>query len=397
MITVTVQTRPRPYQVVVGHGVLDEAAERIRAACGAARLVIVSDQNVAGHYLDGLSASLHEAGMTVSHVVLPPGEDQKTLARAEELYGVLYERKMTRADAVVALGGGVIGDLAGFVAATYLRGLLLVQAPTSLLAQVDAAVGGKVGVDFRAGKNHVGAFYQPRLVLADVGTLATLTAAERRNGAAEVVKYGLLSGEPTLARLEAALAPGTGADLPPESAGSASAPPKSAPPRPAPSGPVPRLEPDPVALCDEEIIAECVRYKAAVVVADEREESGERHLLNLGHTIGHAIEAAGGFSLYSHGESVGLGLHAALWLSQRLTGLDAAQAARGERLVQAAGAPSRLEGVDLQAVAGLVSRDKKAVADHVPFVLLEDLGRPVRGVHVSTADIEEVIAWLAAR
>jgi 3-dehydroquinate synthase len=387
MITVTVQTRPRPYGVVVGHGVLDGAAERIRAVCGAARLVIVSDRNVAGHHLDGLSASLLEAGMTVSHVVLPPGEDQKTLARAEELYGVLYERKMTRADAVVALGGGVIGDLAGFVAATYLRGLLLVQVPTSLLAQVDAAVGGKVGVDFRDGKNHVGTFYQPRLVLADVATLSTLTAAERRNGAAEVAKYGLLSGGPLLARIEAALAPAAGAAVRPESAPSASAPGGSA------SAPAP----DPVALCDEEIVAECVRYKAAVVVADEREESGERHLLNLGHTIGHAIEAAGGFSLYSHGESVGLGLHAALWLSRRLTGLDAAQAARGERLVEAAGAPSRLAGLDPHVVAGLVSRDKKAVADHVPFVLLEDLGRPVRGVHVSTADIEEVIAWLAAR
>ncbi|MBM3148390.1 MAG: 3-dehydroquinate synthase, partial [Actinobacteria bacterium] len=218
MITVTVETRPRPYRVVVGGGVLCGAAERIRAVCGAARLVIVSDRNVAGHHLDGLSASLHEAGMTVSHVVLPPGEEQKTLARAEELYGVLYERKMTRADAVLALGGGVIGDLAGFVAATYLRGLLLVQAPTSLLAQVDAAVGGKVGVDFRDGKNHVGTFYQPRLVLADIGTLSTLTAAERRNGAAEVVKYGLLGGGSMLARIEAVLASAGEAALPPESA-----------------------------------------------------------------------------------------------------------------------------------------------------------------------------------
>jgi len=392
VITVNVETWPRPYQMTVGDGLLSEAAERIRAVCGAARLVIVSDQNVAGYYLDGLSASLHGAGMTVSHVVLPPGEGQKTLARAEELYGVLYERKMTRADAVVALGGGVIGDLAGFVAATYLRGLLLVQIPTSLLAQVDAAVGGKVGVDFRDGKNHVGTFYQPRLVLADVTTLSTLPAGQRRNGAAEVVKYGLLTGGATLARLERALSSADGAALPPGAAPSGVAPSES-----APSGPAPQALPDPVALCDQAIIADCVRYKATVVAADEREENGERQLLNLGHTIGHAIEAAGGFSLYSHGESVGLGLHAALWLSRRLTGLDAAQAARGERLVEAAGAPSRLEGLDERAVAALVSRDKKAVGGDVPFVLLEALGRPVRGVHVPPADIEEVIAWLAAR
>lgn len=367
MTTVRVETRPRPYDVVVGDGELERLGSLVRATCAAARLVIVTDRTVAGLYLDRVSGTMEQTGADVSHVVLPPGEAQKTLARAEELYGVLYERKMTRADAVLALGGGVIGDLAGFVAATYLRGLSLVQVPTTLLAQVDAAVGGKVGVDFRRGKNHVGTFYQPRLVVADVATLRTLPANERRNGAAEVVKYAFLNGGDLLERVEAAL---------------------SSPDEPAS---------DPLAVCAADIVAECVAYKAAVVAADEREETGERHLLNLGHTIGHAIEAAGGFARYSHGESVGLGLSAMLWLSHRVSGLSGTDVERGERLLAASGAPSRLDDIDPRTVADLVRRDKKAVGDAVPFVLLEGMGRPARGVQVSPALIREVIAWLAAR
>lgn len=370
-----VETRPHPYDVVVGGGVLARLPDLGRAVCGDGRVVVVSDHNVAALYLDGVSAALISAGAAVSHVVLPAGEGQKTLARAEELYGVLYERRMTRADVVLALGGGVIGDLAGFVAATYLRGLRLIQVPTTLVAQVDAAVGGKVAVDFRDGKNHVGTFYQPRLVLADVATLATLPSLERRNGAAEVVKYGMLAGGELLERIEQAVVPGP---VTPMDDGNGS-------------------PPDPVGLCEEAIVADCVRYKAAVVAADEREESGERHLLNLGHTVGHAIEAAGGFALFSHGEAVGLGLAASLWLSRRLVGLDATDVSRGERLLAAAGAPRGLRGLDEQLVADLVSRDKKAVGDSVPFVLLEKLGAPVRGMRVPPALIKEVVAWLAAR
>lgn len=367
MTTVSVEISPRPYEVLVDGGELDRLGPRVRAACGAARSVIVTDRTVAALYLDRVSRALEDAGTEVSHIVLPSGEAQKTLARAEELYGVLYERKMTRSDAVLALGGGVIGDLVGFVAATYLRGLLLVQLPTTLLAQVDAAVGGKVGVDFRQGKNHIGTFYQPRLVVADVDTLLTLPASERRNGAAEVVKYAFLAGGSLLERVEAAL---------------------SSPDEPAN---------DPLGVCAADIVAECVQYKAAVVTADEREETGERHLLNLGHSIGHAVEAAAGFARYSHGESVGIGLSAMLWLSHRLAGLNVADVERGERLLAASGAPSGLEGLDPDAVTDLVQRDKKAAGRAVPFVLLEGMGRPVRGVQVPPKLIREVIAWLAAR
>ncbi len=248
--------------------------------------------------------SLAAAGYEVSEVTLPAGEEHKTLAHAEELYGVFYERHLRRTDVVVALGGGVIGDLAGFAAATYLRGVRLAQVPTTLLAMVDASVGGKVAVDFRAGKNHVGTFYQPVLVLADPATLTSLPDAELRNGAAEVIKYGFLRGGGLLERVAAAV---TGWSF------------------------------------AADLLAECVAVKAGVVSRDEREEGGERQLLNLGHTIGHAVEAAAGFRGRPHGEAVGLGLRAALWLSQRLAGLSAEEAARGNEMLTAARLPERLQ------------------------------------------------------
>jgi 3-dehydroquinate synthase len=363
VIRIPVQTGQRPYEVLVGSGVLQEIAVPAGELCRGRQAVIVSDENVAPLYMAAVRAALQAGDCAVTEIVLPAGEEQKRLARVEEMYGVLYERHITRADVVVALGGGVIGDLAGFVAATYLRGVPLIQVPTTLLAQVDAAIGGKVGVDFRAGKNHVGTFYQPRAVVADVDTLASLPARERRSGAVEVVKYALLAGGETLRLVREALA--------------------------APSG-----VRAPSALCTEEVIGPCVRYKAAVVAADEREENGERHLLNLGHTIGHAVEAAGAFSLYSHGEAVGLGLRATLWLSQRLCGLDDAGAALGAELLDAVGAPQRSAVTDTTLVTALVARDKKAVGTDVPFVLLAAPGSPVRGVSVPGDQIQEVVEWL---
>jgi 3-dehydroquinate synthase len=385
VIRVPVQTGQGRYEVLVGDGILRQAVAELGDVCGGRAAVLVSDENVAPFYSGDVRSALRSAGCVVSEVVLPAGEAQKNLARAEELYGVLYERRLTRADTVVAVGGGVIGDLAGFVAATYLRGVRLVQVPTTLLAQVDAAVGGKVGVDFRSGKNHVGTFYQPRVVLADIETLTTLPARERRNGAVEVVKYAFLAGGYTRELVETALA-GTGF------AGGPQARPSD--PASSASWVASGEAPDPAALCREDVVAECVRYKAEVVAADEREETGLRHVLNLGHTIGHAIEAAGGFMRYSHGEAVGLGLQATLWLSHRLTGLSESDMASGVRLLVAAGAPQRLEGLDGGAVAGLIARDKKASGAEVPFVLLSAPGSPVRGVYVPPELVREVIEWL---
>ncbi len=275
---------------------------------------------------------------------------------------MLYDRGVRRGDTVVALGGGVIGDLAGFVAATYQRGVRLVQVPTTLLAQVDAAVGGKVAVDFRAGKNYVGTFYQPWLVYIDVAALETLPARELRSGAAEVAKYALLGGGELLVGVE-------------------------------------RLAAGPLtaARVSQELVTGCVERKVAVVAGDEREETGARAVLNLGHTIGHAVEAATAFSRYTHGEAVGLGLRAGLWLSRRLCGLDPAEEGRGQALLDGLGLPQRLDAVPVDAVCDLIRRDKKAGRDGVGYVLLEALGSPRLDVRVPPELEREVVEWLVKR
>ena len=374
MIDIHVTTSQRSYEVVVGPGVLERLGALLPQEFADSRCVVVTDANVAPLYLERAVVALAGSCREVSELTLPAGEREKSLSRAQELYGVLYERGLGRTDALIALGGGVIGDLAGFVAATYQRGMRLVQCPTTLLAQVDAGVGGKVGVDFRKGKNYVGTFYQPHLVVADSGTLGTLDPRDVRNGSAEVVKYGLLTGGDLLESVEEALSsgnyPGAHTDA-------------SCAPHSVPFGP--------------EQISGCIRIKAGIVAADEREERGERQLLNLGHTLGHAIESAGGFQLFSHGEAVGLGLRATLWLSRRLAGLSAAEESRGMKLLSAAGLPDRLTGVDPDETVALVARDKKAAGGKTPFVLLEALGRPVRGVEVPQDLLRETVAWLESR
>jgi 3-dehydroquinate synthase len=352
----------RDYEVVVGRGLLAALGGEARRAAGGTRAVVCCDENVAPLYLEQVRASLARAGYEVSHLVIPAGERQKSLSRAEEMYGVLYDRGVRRSDLMVALGGGVVGDLAGFAAATYQRGVRLVQVPTTLLAQVDAGIGGKVAVDFRAGKNYVGTFYQPRLVLADLDVLATLPAAELRSGAAEVAKYGLLAGG-ELWTLAAELAAGGLA-----------------------AGRV-----------GEDLVAGCAAYKLAVVAADEREETGARAVLNLGHTVGHAVEAATSFARYSHGEAVGLGLHATLWLSRKLRDLDERQAQAGHDLLDRLGLPRRLDGVRPEDVCALTSRDKKADDGGVGYVLLDVVGTPCPGVRVPPALELEVVEWLTRR
>lgn len=359
------QTHQRDYEVVVGDGLLAALGAEWRRCAPPGQAVVCSDENVAPLYLEQAVASLAGAGFAVSTFVLPAGERAKTLARVQELYDALYDRRLSRNDTLVALGGGVIGDLAGFAAATYLRGLRFVQVPTTLLAQVDAALGGKVGVDFRAGKNHIGTFYQPGLVVTDLATLRTLPEREVRSGWAEIAKYALLAGGELLDEVEAAAG--------------ASAPVGTGLP------------------VDARIVAGCQRIKLAVVGEDEREESGARAVLNLGHTIGHAIEAAAGFSGYTHGEAVALGLRAMLWLSQRLTGLSAAAGERGQRLLTALTLPERLAGVTPAAVVELIDRDKKRDVSGVAYVLLEDLGRVRRPVFVPDNLQREVVEWLTRR
>jgi 3-dehydroquinate synthase len=352
----------RDYEVVVGRGVLAALGEEARRAAGGTRAVVCCDENVAPLYLEPATVSLATAGYEVSHLVIPAGELQKSLSRAEEMYGVLYDRGVRRTDLMVALGGGVVGDLAGFAAATYQRGMRLVQVPTTLLAQVDAGVGGKVAVDFRAGKNYVGTFYQPWLVLADLDVLGTLPAAELRSGSAEVAKYGLLAGGELWALAGELAAGGLTA-----------------------------------ARIGDELVAGCAAYKLAVVAADEREETGARAVLNLGHTVGHAVEAATSFARYSHGEAVALGLHATLRLSRELCGLDEAGEQAGHDLLDGLGLPRRLDGVHPEQVCALTCRDKKAGADGVGYVLLDAVGVPRTGVRVAPGLEQEVVEWLTRR
>ncbi len=357
MRDVAVHTSQREYRVRVGEGALARIGAAVWSVSPHGRALLCSDDNVAPLYADGVRQSLSEVGYNVTSVVVPAGERQKTLATVQRLYDEFYDAGVRRTDVVVALGGGVIGDMVGFAAATYLRGVRLAQVPTTLLAQVDASVGGKVGVDYRDGKNYIGTFYQPLLVLADPLVLATLPPREVRNGLAEVIKYGLLVGGDLWARVQGAARTG-------------------------------QLSGD--------LIADCVAVKADIVARDEREETGERHLLNLGHTVGHGIEAAGGFHEWSHGEAVALGLRAALWLSVRLAGLASEQAEQANATLSAVGLPERFPRAAADRALELVGRDKKAGHSGVEYVLLRALGQPVRGVHVSAALLEEVVAWLTS-
>jgi 3-dehydroquinate synthase len=357
----TVRTASRSYPVLVGRDVLDLLGAQVRKTGGDGQVVVVCDENVAPLYLEKARSSLREAGLEVSHVILPAGEREKSLARAEELYGVLYDRGVRRTDTLAALGGGVIGDLGGFVASTFQRGCRFVQVPTTLLAQVDASVGGKVAVDFRAGKNYVGTFYQPSLVLADLRTLRSLPARELRSGAAEVAKHGLLAGGAVLGRI-LRLAAG---DLT-------------------------------AAAVSQELVADSIAFKASVVQRDER-EAGLRAVLNFGHTIGHAVEAATGFRRWSHGQAVALGLHGALRLSAELTGLPEAEELAGHALLDDLGLPGRLANLEAAAVCDLIGRDKKAGPEGVGYVLLRRLGEPVLGVRVPPELELEVVEWLRKR
>jgi 3-dehydroquinate synthase len=401
------QTRQRDYEVVVGDGLLAALGAEWRRCAPPGQAVVCSDENVAPLYLEQAVASLAHAGFAVSTFVLPAGERAKTLARVQELYDALYDRRLSRNDTLVALGGGVIGDLVGFAAATYLRGLRFVQVPTTLLAQVDAALGGKVGVDFRAGKNHIGTFYQPGLVVTDLATLRTLPEREVRSGWAEIVKYALLAGGELLEEVEAAagVSASAGAGASADVSDSVSANARASVGADVPVGAnasagasVGANAPVGAGLpVDARIVAGCQRIKLAVVGEDEREESGARAVLNLGHTIGHAIEAAAGFSGYTHGEAVALGLRATLWLSQRLSGLPAAAGERGQRLLTGLTLPERLAGVTPAAVVELIDRDKKRDASGVAYVLLEDLGRVRRPVFVPDNLQREVVEWLTRR
>ncbi len=341
MVRVSVAVAGSSYDVVIGPSILQEAATFLPGLDGAEKGFVVADPAVAGAYLEELAGGLEPRGLRVVHLGVPAGEEAKSLPTVVALHRQLAMQEAHRDDVVIALGGGSVGDLAGFVAATYMRGVRFIQVPTTLTAQVDAAIGGKTGVNLPEGKNLVGAFHQPVAVLTDVATLATLPEREFRSGLAEVAKYGL-SIEPSLlevldGRLDAVLAR------------------------------------DPVLM--EDVVARCVRAKAGVVAADER-DLGARLVLNYGHTLGHALERLEEFSGRSHGEAVALGMTFAARLAEALGTARPGLLARHARTLSPLGLEpdGRLPASDR--ILDAMRMDKK-YRGGTRFVVLEDVGRPV--------------------
>ncbi len=344
------------YDVVVGRGLLAQAGARI-APFARGRTVIISDETVAALHGPALTASLAAAGVHSETIAVPPGEASKSFTELERLMDRLLMTGLDRRDVVVALGGGVVGDLAGLAAALYMRGIDFVQVPTTLLAQVDSSVGGKTAIDTPRGKNLVGAFHQPRLVLADVDVLATLPARQLRSGWAEVLKHGLICDAAFFDWLAGEGAVGAGGD--------------------------------PAAL--ERAVVRSVEIKSGIVGEDEK-EAGRRALLNLGHTFGHAIEAELGFeeAALAHGEAVALGCVLAFQYSARLGLCPAAEVARVETVVAAAGLPTRLTQVGAFEAEPLIVRmagDKKAEAGDVTLVLARGIGDAFVQRAVDRADL----------
>lgn len=360
--SVRVDLGTRGYDIRVGLGVLARAGHDLAPLLARRRVAVVTDETVAGLHLPTLADALDEAGIAHQAVVLPPGEAAKSFARFEWLAERLLDAGVERGSTLLALGGGVVGDLAGFAASVVLRGIDYVQLPTTFLAQVDSSVGGKTGINTRHGKNLVGSFHQPRLVLADIGVLETLPRRQLLAGYAEVVKYGLIRDPALFAWLEA-----HGADL---VAGDA-------------------------ALRRHAVIAAC-RAKAALVAADER-EAGARRLLNLGHTFGHALEAETEFGdELLHGEAVAIGMVMALALSARLGLCPPADADRVRRHLAAVGLPTGLGSLsdrawDAGRLVAHMARDKKVRDGKVAFVLTRGIGRAFVSDSVAQERLLEVL------
>ncbi|PIT04011.1 3-dehydroquinate synthase [Bradyrhizobium nitroreducens] len=364
-VTVDVALGDRAYDIVIGRGVLASLGERIASLRPGVRTAIVTDRTVAKHWLEPTEASLAAAGIPTSRIVVEEGEISKTYAGLEKVSEALIAARIERNDLVIALGGGVVGDLAGFAAAILRRGVDFVQVPTSLLAQVDSSVGGKTGINSPQGKNLLGAFHQPVLVIADTAVLDTLSPRQFRAGYAEVAKYGVLGDEAFFSWLEK-----NHSDI--FKGGSAR----------------------------EHAIATSCRAKAGVVSRDER-ETGERALLNLGHTFGHALEAATGFSdRLFHGEGVAIGMTLAAQFSARLGMIGEQDAARVERHLIEAGLPTRLQDIagfaqeglaDADALMALMAQDKKVKRGKLTFILLEAVGRAVIAGDVEPAPVRDFL------
>lgn len=354
MITLELDLGERSYPIFIGSGLL-ERADLLRPYIKGERVLIVSNEVVAPLYLHKVQGALGDVRCDV--IVLPDGEHTKTLQTLSLIYDKLLEERHERSSTLIALGGGVVGDITGFAAATYQRGVNFVQIPTTLLSQVDSSVGGKTGVNHPLGKNMIGAFYQPQCVLADTDVLASLPPRELRAGLAEVIKYGLIDNLPFFEWLETNI--------------------------------------EVLLTGDKDLLAEAVRVscadKARIVAADEK-EGGVRALLNLGHTFGHAIENGMGYGVWLHGEAVATGMVMAADLSARLGYMTWQEAARAKALINRAGLPVvPPEQMSAQDFRKLMSFDKKVQAGKVRFILMQGLGRSVIESNIAAGLLEQTL------
>jgi len=340
METIKVELGERSYDISIESGILDNLGPRLQSYNLSPKVALISNPTIFPLYGARITDSIKKAGFDLLTVIIPDGEEYKDLHRIEHIYDELLGHRLDRSSGLVALGGGVVGDITGFAASTYMRGISYIQVPTTLLAQVDSSVGGKTGVNHKLGKNMIGTFWQPRMVWIDVDTLKTLPKRELLAGLAEVIKYGVIYDTELFEFLEA--------------------------------------NRDRILNLDNKAITHIIRrsceIKADVVSKDER-ESGLRAILNYGHTIGHAVETATGYTRYLHGEAVAIGMHLEAKLSQLLKGIDDGQVFRIKALIDSYGLPSEIPGdINRDDILSSMQLDKKAVAGKLKFILPERIG-----------------------
>ncbi|WP_029147786.1 3-dehydroquinate synthase [Methylophilus sp. 5] len=359
MQTLTVSLADRSYPIHIGNGLLGQT-ELILPHLKRKQVAIVSNTTVAPLYMQAIAQPLRDAGVNVIEIVLPDGEAHKNNQTLQMIYDHLLQNRCERNTTLIALGGGVIGDLTGYAAATYLRGVPFIQVPTTLLSQVDSSVGGKTGINHPLGKNMIGAFYQPKLVLADIDTLKTLPQRELSAGVAEVIKYGLIRDADFFDWLETNMSALMALDT---------------------------------AVVSYAVYRSC-QNKAEVVVIDEHEQ-GERALLNLGHTFGHAIENAMGYGVWLHGEAVATGTVMAADLSQRMGWLSSAQIARIKTIMQAAKLPIDAPDLGADEYLRLMQLDKKVADGRIRLILQQDIGKAVMTADYDADKLKQTLSLAA--
>jgi len=360
-IACVVETTTQNYPIFVGYGLLNKLGEKMKQAALSGTTTIISDDNVFSLHGSRVEGILKDAGFAVNSFVVPPGEETKSIDYAIKIYDFLVEHRAERDDIIIALGGGMVGDLAGFVAATFLRGMPWIQVPTTLIAMVDASIGGKVGVNHPEGKNLIGAFYQPNLVLADCQTLTTLPKRELTSGWAEVVKHGLILDKEFFEFLESNVNRLT------------------------------KLEPELLT----RVIARNAAIKAQIVSQDEKERKGKRTILNYGHTIAHGLETATQYKRFLHGEAVAIGIMGAAKLSQRLGLLSSTAVERQQTLLQKFNLPTVFSGLDSTEITRAMELDKKVKGKAIRWVLLQDIGKVVVRSEVPQQDVLAILQELA--